>query len=667
MFPRLAILAALAALPLSCIDTSGASHGTAASSSGSGGGGSGGGQGGHGNGEPLAGADCDPMVPTQCGFPFPSNVWLRDDATSATGKRVSFGATSLPEMLGVGHLDPALLADRDGFSPSQAPMTHLPGATDAGLPTQDDIDASLALESPTVLLEADTGKPVPHFAELDANGETMDEGALMLRPVVRLKDATRYIVALRKVKDREGKALAPNPIFAALRDGTPHDDPTVAARRDLYADIRARLTKAGYATSDLQLAWDYTTASREDTTRWLLHMRDDALATVGALGPSYSVTEVEEDPNPYLRRRIRGKMKVPLYLDKAEAGGQLVFGADGLPKQNGTGEFDFVVHIPNAATKGAPLALLQNGHGLLGSMNEGQNGYLAKIADVGGFVAFSVPLVGMAAEDEATIQLALVSDFGLFKGAVGRQHQGILNSLLAMRMMAGRFVDDPNVQFDGKSAIDPTKRFYRGDSQGGIFGGTYMALSTDVERGLLGEPGMPYNLLLNRSVDFEPFFAVLKAMFKNMRDIQLVLGVTQMLWDRTEPSGYAPYLSDDTLPGTPKHQVLIHVALGDYQVTPLGAHIMARTIGAKNILPAPRDIWGLEGTMAPHQGNAIVEFDFGLPEAPKKNVPPKGPGFPEDGDPHDKVRVLDSAIAQTITWLRTGVVEQACDGKCDPE
>ena len=40
----------------------------------------------------LLEGDCDPMVPSECGFPFPSNVWLVDDPTTKTGKRVAFGA-----------------------------------------------------------------------------------------------------------------------------------------------------------------------------------------------------------------------------------------------------------------------------------------------------------------------------------------------------------------------------------------------------------------------------------------------------------------------------------------------------------------------------------------------------------------------------------------------
>src|SRR5262245_65820792 len=116
-----------------------------------------------------------------------------------------------------------------------------------------------------------------------------------------------------------------------------------------------------------------------------------------------------------------------------------------------------------------------------------------------------------------------------------------------MRMMSGRFAKDPLMQDNGKSMIDTTKRFYRGDSQGGIFGTTYMALTTDVTRGLLGEPGMPYNLLLNRSVDFADFFQLLQGTYPQARDLQLVLGLVQLLWDRTEPSGYAPYINGEPL------------------------------------------------------------------------------------------------------------------------
>lgn len=617
-------------------------------------------------GLPLLGADCDPMVPTQCGFPFPSSVYLKDDPSTPTGKRVAFGATTLPAPTDRAPIDPSLFADSDGFSAGQPALTHMPGATVTGLPTQDSIDLSLTDASPTVVIDAETGERVPHFAEIDMSldGEADEDRALIIRPVVRLKDATRYIVAIRRIVDKNGAVLPPSSTFQALRDGTEGCDISVSRRRALYADIFDRLAKAGVPKADLQIAWDYTTASRENNTRRLLHMRDDALAQVGEEGPEYEVISHEDNPSEHIRRRILVKMKVPLYLDKPGPGGKFILDDDGMPTQNGTAEYEVLIHIPNAATTGTPGGLVQNGHGLLGSKAEGQNGYLAQFADGYNYVAFSVDFVGMASEDVPVITDSLVADLAGFRGAVDRQHQGVLNSLLAMRMMKGRFVNEPLAQFEGKSAIDPSEVHYRGDSQGGIFGGTYMAVTTDVTRGLLSVPGMPYSLLLNRSSDFGLYFILLRGAYVTGRNIQLLQGLIQMLWDRTEPDGYVPYINDNLLPNTPKHEVLIHVAIGDHQVTPLGAHIMARAVKARNLAPVNRSVWGVEEHPGPLTTSAMVEYDFGLPEMPKANVPPDG-SYGED--PHGKVRSLPPAFKQVDEFFRTGVIKPYCSGPCDPE
>ena len=603
---------------------------------------------------------CDPLVPSHCGFPFPSNFTTVADAKSKTGLRLAFQTAALPTHNSL-PTDAAAWADLDGFSADGNLMTDLPGASITGLPTQDTIDASLSAGSPTVIIDAETGERVPHWAELDESVKTGEERIFLLRPVVRLKDSTRYIVAIRHVVDDQGSPLAPSPAFVALRDGGKFGHPSIEARRALYADLFARLGKAGVGKGELQIAWDFTTGSREGHTDWMVHMRDDALKTVGPDGPKYRITETKDDPSPKIKRRIVGKMTVPLYMDKAEPGSHLVFGDDGLPKQNGTAEYEFVVWIPNAATTGTPGPLLQNAHGLLGSKFEGGDGYLADIAESTDMVTFAVDLVGMAHDDVGKVTDALVGDIGGFRDIVGRQHQGILNELLAMRMMKGAFSRDPQVQFAGKSAIDPTQGFYRGDSQGGIFGGTYMALSTDVTRGLLSVPGAPYSLLLNRSADFKPFFFLLGTVYDQSADVQIALGLVQLLWDKTEPAGYMTYITDDTLPGTPKHQILIHPALGDHQVTPLGAERMARAVGARSVAPAVRPIWGVPEAPAPFEGSAIVEFDFGLPEAPKTNTPPTA-----GEDPHELPRRQAPAIAQANAFFREGVVKQFCKGKCNP-
>jgi hypothetical protein len=279
-----------------------------------------------------------------------------------------------------------------------------------------------------------------------------------------------------------------------------------------------------------------------------------------------------------------------------------------------------------------------------------------------------VDLVGMASDDGASwVPNALAGDISNIYHMFDRMHQGFVNELLAMRMMKGKMATDPATIFNGNPTIDPTHAYYRGDSQGGISGGVYMAISTDVTRGLLGEPGAPYNLLLDRSADFNGFFLIIQGVYPNPLDIQLGLGLMQLLWDRVEPLGYIPYISQNTLPcaacqggTTPVHNVLIHDAIGDQQVTPLGAHFIARSIGAQQLQTPNREIYGVPDAASGFSGNGIVEWDFGLPasSSPVTNTPPD-PGQP---DPHDALRQQADAQDMSDIFFRTGTVVQTCPG-----
>jgi hypothetical protein len=648
----------------------------AAGSAASGASGGSGGTGGGGFGGELLDGDCDPLVPTYCGLPFPSDVYLKPDPDGKTpsGRSVRFGKTTLPRALGTTPVDPALFHDLDGFSTGQAPMTHLPGAVPDGLPDPDTIADSLRDDSPTILLEADTLQRVAHFVDIDYSHDQDDRRMLMIRPVVRPKDSTRYIVAIRGVKNAAGDVIEPSEAFVALRDGTSSPEKSVELRRALYDDIFARLDQAGVARDDLQIAWDYTTASREGTTRVLLAMRDAALDAVGDDGPEYVVDSVEENPNSHIRYRIHLTMTVPLFLNhpdlSTDPAPALSLGADGLAVQNGTMRQEVLVHVPNSVATGERHGILQNGHGLFGSPEEGQDGYLAEMADGWKWIAVSTKLFGFSGEDVSLAINALGARPALLKSIVARQHQGHVNQLLAMRMMIGRVAKEGIRDASGRlllapEAIDRELRAYRGDSQGGIMGTVYVALSTDVTRGLVGEAGMPYNLLLNRSVDWPPFEFVLKASYEDGLAFQLVTALLQMHWDHTEPNGWAPYLSTGELPGTPVHRLLIHDALGDHQVTTYGTHILARAVDAVNMKSDAgelvRDVWGLPAESGPiGDRNVLVEYDFALAKEPLVNQPAT-----DGDDPHDRVRGLAPSYEQSDRFFRTGTVEWFCDGVCN--
>ena len=605
--------------------------------------------------------DCDALDPNYCAFPFPNNVFTVADDTTPTGRRVQFDPAASPVTDDGTVVDLSVLERSDGFSTSAALMAHLPGATVTGLPSPLDIGASLEADSPTILLDAETGERVPHFSELDMSHGDDDRRVFYIRPAVRLEEGTRYIAAIRNVVDEAGTPLPASDGFAALRDLRASDDETVEMRRPLYADIFARLGEAGVERDTLQLAWDFTTASRENITSTLVHIRDDALEVVGPMGPSYTLDEVVDDDSEEIMRRISGTMSVPLYLETASTGTGFVWGDDGMPEQNGFADFEFEVLIPYAAQT-EPAVIVHVGHGLLGSLEQVRSGNYRRLANEYNFVLVATDWVGMATPDIANVAGFLsTGEVHRFQTVADRLQQGVVNAILSSRMVQGGLAQDPALDMGDHSAVDPSRVYYVGSSQGGIMGSVLMAASPDIQRGILDVPGQPYNLLLNRSVDFDIYLELLRGNFENPIDIQFELAIVQMMWDRSEPAGYTHLIRDGLLPGSPPKDVLFQVAIGDHQVSTLGAHIMARAANVPNLGPVNREIWGLEEAEGTVMGGAMIEYDFGNSE-PIENIPPM------DGeDPHGRLRNLDASQATRGQFFVDGTIETHCDGPCDPE
>src|SRR5690606_25258229 len=135
-------------------------------------------------------------------------------------------------------------------------------------------------------------------------------------------------------------------VFRAFRDGTATDNPAIEARRTAMEDIFSRLENAGVARDELYLAWDFTVASVDNITGRMLHIRDEAFASLGNAAPAFTVTEVTDlapcgeggcagGQDAYKSRVIRGTFEVPNFLDTADgAPGSRFYYAqpdDGLP------------------------------------------------------------------------------------------------------------------------------------------------------------------------------------------------------------------------------------------------------------------------------------------------------------------------------------------------
>ena len=283
-----------------------------------------------------------------------------------------------------------------------------------------------------------------------------------------------------------------------------------------------------------------------------------------------------------------------------------------------------------------------------------------------GWVVMAHTWKGMSTSDYPAIALALVQDPSAFAIVPERSMQGLFEAMAALRLTRGAFADDDLVKFPDaaglpQSVIDPERAGYYGNSQGGVLGGAYLAMTPDLDRGVFGVPGMPYSLLLTRSKDFEQYFQILEQKYTDHRDIQLLIGLYEMLWEPAEGLGWAYSMNRDRQATIEPKQVLLQVAIGDAQVTPLGAHVMARAYGASTVYPQTRPIFGTIEQTVPFDGSAIVEFQYtDVPEVPVENLPPD-----EANDTHECPRRESRGQLQIRDFLENGVVEQYCDGICE--
>ncbi|MDQ3034642.1 MAG: hypothetical protein M3Y87_19690, partial [Myxococcota bacterium] len=147
---------------------------------------------------PPAHEGCEGLDPDECLLPWPSSRFLVADATTGTGWRVQLPADAMPVNVEGVPVSTEAWDRWDGFSGSTTMMVQLDGPIDAStLPTWRDPGASLLPDSPTVVLDADTGERIAHFAELEPATEADPRVTLYIRPAARLPDDTHVVVAVR--------------------------------------------------------------------------------------------------------------------------------------------------------------------------------------------------------------------------------------------------------------------------------------------------------------------------------------------------------------------------------------------------------------------------------------------------------------------------------------
>ncbi|MEK6606908.1 MAG: hypothetical protein AABZ30_04530 [Myxococcota bacterium] len=609
--------------------------------------------------------ECNPLVGDDCITPYPSSLYLEADADTATGLRMALPAEILPVNVDGVALDPApLLNTGDGFPAATYMVAYFAQGIDASiLPPIDDLAASMAKGSPTIVVDVATGERVPHFAELDANadpercnepGETPEEQCerqgLIIRPVVRLKGGTRYAVGLTRAL---GPATPPG--FQAILDGAPTNHAGLERLRGGYDSIFAALAKAGVARDDLLLAWDFTTGSDERLTGATQAMVEEGLAAVPTMDYTIDddgIEEPEDDENVF--RIVKGTFKVPNFMDDD---GRI---ADP-PVSDGVYEAEFTVLIPRVADESdAPLPTLLFGHGLFGAGRE----YIDTIpifdawANDNAHVMAATDWIGLHAGDQPDVTHGLTNINAVY-ATTDKLRQAIVNAAVLARLVRDRFRTDENFQIDGREVIDDTTIHYWGISLGGIMGGSLAAYSPDIERFALGVPGGNWAMMIQRSSNWPEFGLTLYGSYTDRLDNIVLLAMFQTGFEFSDPYTTAPRVLSDPLPGVGEKRILMYEAVGDSQVPNIATETVARTMGIPLLAPPVHGVFGLEERKGPVD-SAIVLYDLDLEPAPSTS----NAGSGADNGSHGLTNIQPAVHRQIRALFEEGTIENTCDGAC---
>jgi hypothetical protein len=616
-------------------------------------------------------AGCQPLLGGEdCFLPYPSSFHDQLDAAMPSGVR--YAPSGAGKLLN----DKELSADvsdwmpSDGASKTPTLLTLLgsPVSLEGLVKILDPYDRSATLDSPTLLVDAATGELIPHFVDVDIRDERPERQALVITPLVGLKEKNRYVAAVRRVKGPDG-ALAKTPEgFRRIRDRD--NDPELAPLLARYEEqVFPPLTKLGVDRAELQIAWDFTTGSDEWTGRDLRKVRELTLAWLQGNTPEVTVDSVEELPDdPKIWRTIRGKVKVPLFTEDDKPGSPLHRGSDGSVAQKGESQVEFVARVPRSVRDSfAPGRLLAFGHGFFGTRDEVVGGACTEMAHTLGMIFVSIDWWGMSTADVGGVAEALVGKPSHALQFTDRLHQAMANWTVVTAAMRSVFPTkeafrrpadgQPGTSKDaqgnsnaGAPVFDGARVHFLGISQGHILGGTLAAFNPDLDRIALNVGGASLTQMMFRARPFGSFLALLSGGMKAPFTQRKYAASMQPLFDRIDPAFWARYVLADPLPGSPPGRLVLQQAgIGDVQVPNSGSFLHARLLGLPQITPTPSPVFGLPQVASPVVGgSAFALYDFGIsPEVYKDPV-----GAPKENPVHNDLRLRPDALDQLDQFFR---------------
>jgi hypothetical protein len=203
---------------------------------------------------------------------------------------------------------------------------------------------------------------------------------------------------------------------------------------------------------------------------------------------------------------------------------------------------------------------------------------------------------------------------------------------------------------------------YLGGSQGGIMGGTVLAMAPPLQRGVLVVGGANYSLMIWRSTAFSAIGSLWLGAHADPQAREFLFAVFQSAYDASDPLTYADLLAAPWSGGPAKRTLLIE-SIGDAQVPNLATETMARSYGLQMLAPAVTPVFGVpEAPGSIEEGSALLQVDTGLgPLPPTGNLPAES-----DNGAHGAAVDAPAVLGIVERFIFKGVIENLCDGACDP-
>ena len=656
----------------------------------------------------LGGRYCDPLDTTECMLPFPSYHFMSRSNTSRTGYRVNLHPEVIPPLKARNKFVHANFLNKlDGF-PTMGPimfyinglkesneaLTQNPNLVNSNVTTlmgPSNIAKSITRESTTLLLDVNAQELVPHSAEIDYLDP--ENPLVLVFPARPCKHNNHYALAVvGAVNATSGERLPPTRGLKALMAGRSDDHERATRYREVVIPALEQAAPWFSYSSDsqaLQLLFDFPTISEHSQLGPVRAVRDATMKLVSEESWEWAehsrLVSTEEqnclEEGTHYAKTLNAEIDVPWFLEGFGAGQRASFldddaVASGIPTLIGSAKFR--VHLPcsvwastvddisiNEKVKPRDVSgVLEYGHGLFFDRDEATFSFVTRLADEEGYVVIAMDWRGMSAYDLLFVMKTLVARPSMFQAIRDNLIQGYACKLAMQHFARNAMWATDWLDFDYEGRIyrpeknNPPYAFY-GNSQGGILGAGYVALSgvTElIDRAVLGVPGTPFALIMTRSLAFEGYDALLLLNFYNNRHVRMLIALIQMGWDSTEGSGFLAQPVNEPFP-----PILIQAGLGDATVPTNAAEALARGFDARLLPHHPREIFGLSSASDSVQGKfhsnvTFTEFLF-LREL---DLLPRTDKFGTETAVHVCLRQDVAAIRQISNFVSNGEVVDIC-------